>query len=1182
MERLFLRIYDFLHSHRAVMRASLAAVCVLCAAAALRLSFGEDIAGFLPDDAENERINWAYRHVGATNKVVINISMRDTAAPPDTYMLACAAEFLAERMEASQYVKSVTCRIDRSRIMEVSRFVTDNMPLYMTDADYMRIDSLLTTPDAVEAQIEGIKAVLSSPAGSIVKQTVAADPVMISGRMLSELSSFGASDAFRLIDDCIFTADCREAVVLIDAAHPVSDTAAGAALTRQIDEATAACREAFEVEVSTFGGVYIAASNARQIKRDSIASIAIALVLIAALLVYFFRDARTIALVGVTIAFGALFAFGFTGLLTQRMSLIAIGAGSIIFGIAVNYPLHLLSHVREGYTVRQSIKDIVQPLTTGNITTVGAFLSLLAISSSAMHDLGLFASLLLAGTILFVLIFLPHLVGNSSRNAHTGNFGRIADSAPERSRAVTVGIAVLTIVLSFFGSRVRFETDMAAINYMTPQQRADMHKMLAQTQGTQHLIYFVSEGATMDEALTAYEAVLPALDSAIARGTGSLTGRAGIGCYLPSRAAQQRSIERWNEFWLSRRDAFIGRIDSAARAAGFRAGAFDGFYERLRRDYEVHDMDYFAPVAQTLAQQYLIDTPERAMVFTLLHADPAQAVATEQALNSLSPHSFAFDSGSITRRMVAALSADFDYVLYICGFIVLLFLTLSFGRLELSLISFLPLAVSWIWILGLMGIFGMGFNIVNIILATFIFGMGDDYTIFITEGAMYEYAYGRKMLSTYKNTVALSALIMFVGIGALIIARHPAMRSLAEVTIVGMFSVVVTAYVLPPFFFRLLTYKGGKKRTYPLTIKNMAATAFSFAAFLAGAAALALYGFFTLTIGGRNERNRLRYHRLLWRISRFVLHRVPFTRTTLANASGETFERNAVIVVNHQSHLDLMALLSLTPKIIVITNRWVWRFPLYGDVIRYADFRPVEMLADNDFEPLREMISQGYSVAVFPEGTRSESGRMARFHRGAFEIARRFGLDIVPVVLHGFNHVLPKSDLLLRSGMLNVEIMPRITPDANETNAEQARSMRRAMQACYDAMALRYETPQYFTDRILHNYLYKGAGIYRSARRRLRRHDSFAAAIGRLPRSGRIAIYESGQGELPLAAAYSRPEADIEAVICDDDLRALASSCAGVPSNLHYAARTEGAYDATVRVEGDRIIVNRTWNDITT
>ena len=49
-------------------------------------------------------------------------------------------------------------------------------------------------------------------------------------------------------------------------------------------------------------------------------------------------------------------------------------------------------------------------------------------------------------------------------------------------------------------------------------------------------------------------------------------------------------------------------------------------------------------------------------------------------------------------------------------------------------------------------------------------------SIFITEGLMYEYATGKKILRSFKNAVVLSALIMFIGIGALIVAKHPALR----------------------------------------------------------------------------------------------------------------------------------------------------------------------------------------------------------------------------------------------------------------------------------------------------------------------------------------------------------------------------------------------------------------------
>jgi predicted RND superfamily exporter protein len=114
------------------------------------------------------------------------------------------------------------------------------------------------------------------------------------------------------------------------------------------------------------------------------------------------------------------------------------------------------------------------------------------------------------------------------------------------------------------------------------------------------------------------------------------------------------------------------------------------------------------------------------------------------------------------------------------------------------------MAVSWMGILGIMTLCGMQFNIVNIILATFIFGQGDDYTIFMTEGAVYEATHHRPMLATYKRAIMLSALIMFIGIGSLIVARHPALHSLAEVTIVGMSAVVLMAFVLPPVCLRIL------------------------------------------------------------------------------------------------------------------------------------------------------------------------------------------------------------------------------------------------------------------------------------------------------------------------------------------------------------------------------------------
>ena len=105
-----------------------------------------------------------------------------------------------------------------------------------------------------------------------------------------------------------------------------------------------------------------------------------------------------------------------------------------------------------------------------------------------------------------------------------------------------------------------------------------------------------------------------------------------------------------------------------------------------------------------------------------------------------------------------------------------------------------------------MHLFGIQFNIINIILAAFVFGQGDDYTIFMVEGLDYERRTGKAILPQFRSEVLLSALILLIGIGVLVVSKHPAMYSLGAVTLIGMTSVVLMAFTLPALLFRAQDY----------------------------------------------------------------------------------------------------------------------------------------------------------------------------------------------------------------------------------------------------------------------------------------------------------------------------------------------------------------------------------------
>lgn len=214
-------------------------------------------------------------------------------------------------------------------------------------------------------------------------------------------------------------------------------------------------------------------------------------------------------------------------------------------------------------------------------------------------------------------------------------------------------------------------------------------------------------------------------------------------------------------------------------------------------------------------------------------------------------------------------------------------------------------------------------------------------------------------------------------------------------------------------------------KNFILNFRQIAYTIFSFAFFLAFALEMTLIGFILITLCGATDRHKRIYHRILQKQSRFVIYHIPGTTFSFVNPQTERFDNPCVIISNHQSHLDLMAIMMLTPNLIILTKNWVWHNPFYGLVIRYADFFPVSETEEMT-RHLAQMVQKGYSIMVFPEGTRSEDCRIQHFHKGAFHLAEQLQLDIIPVYIDGFGQVLPKKGWALHPGQLTMEIMHRI------------------------------------------------------------------------------------------------------------------------------------------------------------
>ena len=1159
MNRLILHIYDFFKRSPLLAWGIFLILTTVLILSILSLSYKEDISDFLPLDEKNQTALSIYQDVSGANKIYAIISTKDTVNV-DPQELAEGVEAFVEKIEANDslhYIKDIMKEIDMDKMLGIVDDVYANVPYYLTDRDYDRIDSLLSDPTYVESQISEDKQLLLFPSSNVLVSNISRDPLNLFSPILGRLKQAGMSIEFETYDGYILSPDSKKAIVILESAFGAHESENNASLIAMLSNAKTEAEAINDnLDIHIIGGPVIAVANANQIKTDSILAVCIAGFLILALLIYVFRNLRNILLIVVSVGWGWLFAMGAIALYYDSVSIIVIGIASVILGIAVNYPLHLIDHLKESDNPRAALREIISPLVVGNVTTVGAFLCLVPLNSPALHDLGLFSSLLLIGTILFVLLFLPHAVKTRTPGTKIEKepllITKLAGVSIENSRWCVWSVLALTIVFGYFSLKTEFDSDMRNINYMTDDQKSDLsyfQSLLNASDKTEHL-YIVSSGNDWDGALTQDEIIRRDVESLVS--DGYATKQNSVSTFLVSKQEQQKRINKWNAVVKKYSNIFDNKLPDAAEKYGFSTEAFSSFENIVNSDYEVQEFDYFKDFISTVFVGSLSEDNEKgrkSLVQVISIPENSVEYVKEKLSENKEFGGLFFDVKSMNGSIADTLSNDFNYIGIACGCIVFIFLWISLGSIELAIISFMPMAFSWIWILGIMGILGIKFNIVNVILATFIFGQGDDYTIFMTEGLSYEFAYRKKLLASYKNSIVVSALIMFIGIGTLLFAKHPALRSLGEVTVVGMLSVVLMAYLFPPLIFKWLIQSKGELRYRPITLKKILCTSFCAAVFFIQLISAYVLGFFLFVLTNPTPRKRELFHRYNCSVFRFDIKRMPGIHLMYKNDSKEKFEKPAVIICNHQSLLDSFCMMFVTPKVVLLANEHIKLNPIVGTIFKWSNFFTVTEGSSNIIERLRPLIDEGFSIAIFPEGVRPEIGETSikRFHKGAFHIANTLNLDIVPVYFNGILQIMPKGSALSNGGTMFIEVGKRIS--ISELRAigdlsDQAKSLRRHYQEQMIRIHKLVSTVDELIPIVHDRYIYKGRDIDVKTRKALKAFRKYANSIQGLKNSNPCLVIDcAGLGELALILGLMYPEREVYCNIKSKDYRDVFKGC---------------------------------------
>lgn len=1181
MDRIFLSIYYFFEQRRSLLWMSLVVLIALLGFSASRLTVEQDIMKILPDNGNNSAQKLVFEKLKVKDNVVVMVSP-EKGNHSTVHECALALERELNEALVPELAKSVSFSVNPDAAQSTSDIIYSNLPIYIDNSVYSNFDSIFSA-DAIDKRMASNYESLHALWGNFAADYIYKDPFGLAAPALKSLAHTQVSSKYAVIDGGVYLSTDSTAMITIAPTFPAGDVNSSQRLTEALESVVSKHNEA---KIDCFGGPVMGVYNSRCVQNDMQKTLIVGVLAICAIIFFSFRDRKSVFLILLPSSFGFLFALAVMALFRDSISLIAMGASSAILGVVMSYAIHVVTHKEHCKDAPQLIQELSSPLTVGSLTTIGAFFSLTFTSSSLLVDFGFLASNMIIGAMIFCLVYLPHIMSYGDTGEKRKLLQWIEAANAYKIENVSF-LVVIILALSGYGlyhyKDVAFDADMNHLCYY-PEGTLDVEKRLQSStcEEGEVSIYFVSTGETDDEALTAYHSMNHTLDSLLC--SGDIVRHSHLDKLLVPGTEQQTRVEKWNSFWTpERKRAVTAQLKKSAEKYGFETSAFDPFLKTINTEYKSEGVvSAFEKVPQSPLSQHIEswfcaeDGMKMAISNVVMKADAKQKVYDSFAGNK---SVVILDKPHFIQDYMLSVQDDFNFVLGISSLIVFLGLLINYGSLELAILSFVPMALAWLIILGVMHLLGLSFNIVSVIISTFIFGIGDDFSIFITDGLVDEYSTGKKTLVSHKTAIFFSSLVSILGMGVLVFAKHPSMYSVAYASLIGMFATVLIAYVVQPLIFRLLVTNRTKMGLPPGTINSFLWTVFLIGGFGVAGFVLSLIALLSYCLPLKRIWRYNLLHYMICYFCRWLLW-VGTPRITRKDPdnSHEDFSKPAMIIANHQSVLDIVRVMALTPKVVIMAKSSNWNSPVYGVLLHLSGFFCSDDAIENYLPKLKGLVDNGYSICVFPEGERSVDGKIAKFHPGAFYLASELGIDILPIVFAGHRYGIRKGDILY-VGRTNIAM--KVCERRACASSDKAKRLFKEDAAEYEALIKKeylelcedIDSPKnpYFRHLLEQNYILKGPVLEYYTKIKVRLEDDYKKYWEQIPKNAVVSDLGCGYGYLSFMLSHMMQDTEFYSYDYDEDKIKVAQYCFAVSPNHTYKL---GDIINTEFEESDVFIIN--------
>jgi predicted exporter len=422
---------------------------------------------------------------------------------------------------------------------------------------------------ALRERLQNTLESLGTSSGVASKRLLPADPT---GR-LREIAAFwkGGSGSGRL--GGVWLSRNEDTALMM-----VQSTAAAFDLAAQ-EEVLAFMRGTFDelngggaLHMDLTGPSVFATASSRVIRSEMRILTVSSALLVMALLYAAFRSLPLLAALVLPLGFGICAGAAAVQLLFDQVHGVTLAFGGTLIGVAVDYPIHLISHAGGQKDTRPALRSIWRTLRLGVLTTITAFLPITLSNFPGLSQLGLFAIVGLAAAALVTRTLLPAVLPPATSGAPPVQWGRLTVLPVRRLRLALLAVALVAAV--YIGARGGsiWETDLRHLS-PTPAEARALDRRLRTEMGAADVRYLlVVRASSMEEVLRRSEALAVDLEGPIK--AGQVGGFDMASRYLPSLHSQQQ-----RRLGLPDRPTLRAALKEASAGLPFRPGLFEPFLD---------------------------------------------------------------------------------------------------------------------------------------------------------------------------------------------------------------------------------------------------------------------------------------------------------------------------------------------------------------------------------------------------------------------------------------------------------------------------------------------------------------------------------------------------------------------------------------------------------------------------